>query len=110
MAGFFIRVVTACRAVGDKVSPVEDPQTGIHHILIELMAAHLDDLLHGTGNAEGGAIGAVRGHGFDDIGNGEDAGLQQDLIPLESQRIAGAIEILVVLVDHPGDGRGSRYP
>ncbi len=77
--------------LGDKVSPVEDPQTGIHHILIELMAAHLDDLLPGLGNAEGGAIGAIRGHGFDDIGDGEDAGLQQDLIPLESQRIAGAI-------------------
>ena len=45
--------------LGDKVSPIEDPQTGIHHIRIELMAAHLDDLLPGLGNAEGGAMGAV---------------------------------------------------
>jgi len=40
----------------------------------------------------------VGGHGLHHVGDGDDPGLQEDLVPLETPGIAAAVAALVVLI------------
>ena len=55
---------------------------------------------------EPGAIGTMRHHRVDYIGDRQDLGLDQDVLAFEVVRVARAVEPLVMLQDGLGDGPG----
>src|SRR5450756_2209645 len=57
----------------------------------------LADLGQGRLHAEHRAVGPVRGHRLDDVGDGEDPGLRQDVLAAQPPRVARAVEAFVVL-------------
>src|SRR5665811_1086085 len=55
--------------------PAEQLDAGLGHLRVVETAAVLLDLLERRVDAQGRAVGPVRGHGLDDVGHGEDARL-----------------------------------
>ncbi len=71
---------------------------GVSPVVVDLVESDLDSVPW--------PVGAVRGHGFDDVGYGDDACAYKDLFALEAPRVAGAVHPLVVLADHLGHRPG----
>src|SRR5450756_2519037 len=86
--------------------PAEQLDAGLGHLRVVETAAVLLDLLERRVDAQGRAVGPVRGHGLDDVGHGEDARLEDDLVAGKAPRVAGAVEALVVLQGHLGHRPG----
>src|SRR5665811_2344344 len=82
--------------------PAEQLDAGLGHLRVVETAAVLLDLLERRVDAQGRAVGPVRGHGLDHVGHGEDARLEDDLVAGKAPRVAGAVEALVVLQGHLG--------
>ena len=53
-------------------------------------------------------MGARRGQGIVDIGDGQDAGRQRDFFPFQAVRVARPVPALVVRPDNGQDGPGER--
>jgi len=68
-----------------------DAEAGINDIRVVKRSAMPGDFIHGGFNPERGTIGAVRRHGFQDIGDADDARLQKDIRNLLALRISGTI-------------------
>jgi hypothetical protein len=60
------------------------------------------DLVQGGPDAQGRAVGSMGSHRFDHIGDAEDAGLDEDIVPFQAFWVAGAVQALVMLVDDLG--------
>src|SRR5262249_20916980 len=54
----------------------------------------------------GGAVDAVADEGVVDVDDGEDPGLDRELVALQAAWVAGAVEALVVVGDELADGLG----
>jgi len=59
----------------------DEPDASIGHVRIESLPASAQDLREGHLYSERGAIGSVGSHRLDDVSHGQDAGLEQDLVP-----------------------------
>ena len=74
---------------------------GLHDVRVELGAGlgaqDADRLAVGTGRT----VGTRRGDRVERVRDGDDAGAQRDLLAPQSIRVAGAVEPLVVVADHP---------
>ena len=66
-------------------------------------APSADDFLQRLAGAERGTIGAMGTHGLDDVGDRQDARLEDDLLASQLVRIAGAVQPFVVLERGLGD-------
>jgi len=51
-------------------------------------------------------MGSVRGHGPDDVGDGDDPRLRRELFTLQSLGVAGSVQLLMMLVHEGGDWSG----
>src|SRR5674536_85155 len=67
------------------------------HVCVVLDPGVLADLGQRRLHAQGDAIRPVRGHGFHDVGHGEDPRLGQDIGSRQRPGVARAVEALVVL-------------
>ena len=81
---------------------------GIDHVGIERGTAKAADLGEGDIEADRRAIGSGRRHGFDDVGHGDDACFQQDIVAGQAARVAAAVQPFVVLVHDLRDGAYAR--
>src|SRR5262245_24493504 len=79
----------------------ERHEEGFHDVRIELRAGAVAKLLLRGVVAERGAIGAVGGHRFVRVGNGEDPRLERDRLARQVMGITAAVDPLVVR-QHPG--------
>ena len=78
---------------------LKKPQTGIDRLRIIEPPLIFRDLLQGLINTKGRPVGTESGHGFDDVGNGDDLGFEQDLLVFYSPGITCTVEPLMVLED-----------
>jgi hypothetical protein len=67
----------------------EQTQAGACDGTVVTYAPVLLYLLQGLPNAQGRTIGPVRGHGFHNVGNGENAGLYGNFLPSENNSLDG---------------------
>ena len=82
----------------------EEADAGFRDLGVKEYACPGRDLVERDIDAVRLAIGAVGSHGLDDIGDAEDSRFEEDVISLETKRVAGAVDSLVVLVDDVGNG------
>ena len=85
---------------------MEERQAGIGHVGIIELATMLGDFVQRDLDAEAGPVGSMGMHGFDHVGNGDDAGFQQDRIAPETVGVAAAVQALVMLLDNAGNRPG----
>ncbi len=75
---------------------------------IERRADHLVHDVEGAFDGHGAAVGAVGGERVEDVGDGDDAGLEIDVVALQAARIALAVEPLVMGAGDCGRDRRRR--
>src|SRR5450756_567006 len=81
---------------------LDETDAGRDDVGVVLDRGVLADLGQRRLHAERRAVGPVRGHRLDDVGDGEDPGLRQDVRAAQPPRVAGAVEAFVVLQHHLG--------
>src|SRR5882762_496923 len=81
-----------------KVQPVlfRNGHKDVDDLRVELAAGATLDLFAGVRHWQGSAIGAVADHGVERIGDGKDPGTERNLFALQSARIAGTVEKLLM--------------
>lgn len=93
-----ILLMSRC-AKGEALFP-EQPRARIHRRGVVAHAAALPDLLQRRFDAQCRAIGPVRDHRLDDVGQGDHARLEQDRPALQTLRITAPVDALMVLQNH----------
>src|SRR5215217_2930011 len=83
----------------------DDGGEGVDHRRVELGPGPVGDLLAGPVEGEGLAVGAVRGHGVEGVGDREHPGPGRDGLAGQAVGVALAVPALVVAADHL-DGQG----
>src|SRR5450756_2355241 len=67
---------------------LDETDAGRDDVGVVLDPGVLADLGEGRRHAERRAVGPVRGHRLDDVGDGEDPGLRQDVLAAQPPRVA----------------------
>src|SRR5208283_3926499 len=83
-------------------------EENLNDLGIELPAGPDFDFLAGRGKCLRGAVWAVRGHGVEGVGDGENARAERDLITLQATGIPGPVVVLLVGVNDLGSLQQKR--
>ena len=83
-----------------KIIFLEKFQTGVHHIFVVEDACLFCNFFQCCVYSQCRPVGPVGGHGFNDIGDSKDAGLDHCRVSRETPGIPGTVYSFVVLVDY----------
>jgi hypothetical protein len=100
----FLQYLTS--ALEGEVVIVEQRQTRVNHLRVEMSATLRVDFRQRNSYPQARAVRSVRGHRLDRVGHAENACPKNNLIALESLRIARTIHPLMVLQHHLRDRPG----
>lgn len=81
----------------------EQCEARVNDVGVEELPLGCGDRLQRHLNRTGGLVGTVGGDDFDRVGHGHDAALDQDVVAVESVRVARSVEAFVMLEDNLGD-------
>ena len=85
---------------------VDDLEERLHDDRVEVRPGVLRDDGDGLLVRPGLAVGPGRGQGVVDVGDGQDARRERDVLALQAAGVAGAVPLLVVVLDDRQDGPG----